>query len=66
MDCHGFPGPGAESAVLTNPMRDYFGPEDEDRVHHVFKDFLKQYPRKYVHDESEFERRKGHFRQNLR
>jgi hypothetical protein len=66
MTCHGFPGPGAESAVLANPMRDYFGPEDEDRVHHVFKDFLKQHPRVYAHDPSAFERRKGHFRQNLR
>ena len=66
MHCHGFPGPGAESAVFANPMRDYFGPKDEDRVHHVFKDFLKQHPKDYAHDEIAFERRKGHFRQNLR
>ena len=67
MTCHGFPGPGAESAVMANPMRDYFGPENEDRIHHVFKDFLKQHPKNYTHhDQKEFEDRKTHFRQNLR
>ncbi|XP_028406365.1 digestive cysteine proteinase 1-like [Dendronephthya gigantea] len=65
MKCHGFPGPGAESAVIANPMRDYFSPKDEDRIHHVFKDFVKQYSKDYK-DKPEFERRKGHFRQNLR
>ena len=65
MTCHGFPGPGAESVVMANPMRDYFGPENEDRIHHVFKDYLKQYPKDYA-DSFEFEVRKGHFRQNLR
>ena len=68
MDCHGFPGPGAEASILANPMRDYFGPENEDRVHAVFKDFLKKYPKNYQNrvDEDEYEIRKNHFRQNLR
>lgn len=68
MDCHGFPGPGAEAAIIANPMRDYFGPKDEDRVHAVFKDFLKMYRRDYENHivMDEYEIRKDHFRQNLR
>ena len=68
MKCHGFPGPGAEAAIIANPMRDYFGPKDEDRIHSVFKDFVDKYPRDYVNyvDNSEFELRKNQFRHNLR
>ena len=68
MKCHGFPGPGAEVQIIANPMGDYFGPEDEDRVLPVFNDFLDKYPKDYMNnvDNSEFERRKSHFKQNLR
>ncbi|XP_046857640.1 uncharacterized protein LOC124451050 [Xenia sp. Carnegie-2017] len=67
MTCHGMPVPGMESNIRVNPMRDFFGPIGEDRVHEAFKEFIKKYKRKYGEkDYAEFERRKGYYRNTLR
>ncbi|XP_065670751.1 digestive cysteine proteinase 1 [Hydra vulgaris] len=60
MECHGFPGPGYEAQIVSNPMREFIFPEDQSHLPSMYKEFIKKYEKE--HEES----RKHTFKHNLR
>lgn len=64
LKCGGFPGPGVDHHVLTNPMREYLH-NDDTHVHQQFDNFKTKHGREYD-SEKEHEYRKSIFRHNLR
>ena len=60
MECHGFPGPGYEAQIVSNPMREFIFPEDQSHLHPMYKEFVKKYEKD--HEEA----RKHTFKHNLR
>ena len=64
MQCHPFPGPGADHIYNFNPMREFI----ETGVDHMasrFEKYKKQHGKDYP-DASEHARRKHLFKHNLR
>ena len=68
MTCTGFPGPGAMSSLLANPMQEFIKPNGHERVHEIFEHFLLKFPKRYANtvDRKEHNQRRDIFRQNLR
>jgi len=65
LKCSGYPGPGdEEQRILMNPMAEYTH-NDDKHVHVMFDKFKKKHNKVYrdVHEE---EKRKVHFRDNIR
>ncbi|XP_064470526.1 digestive cysteine proteinase 2-like [Ornithodoros turicata] len=62
--CRGFPGPGAESLALHNPMAEFMNNHDA-HVHQAFDEFKEVHGKRYT-DSQEHEKRMNIFRQNLR
>ena len=68
MTCKGFPGPGAMSSLLANPMQEFVEPNGQETVHELFEHFLIKHPKEYANtvDKIEHNQRRDIFRQNLR
>jgi len=64
MKCSDFPGPGARSRVIANPMREFIH-SDESHVHDEFDQFKDKHGVKYP-TQLEHQERLHIFRQNLR
>ncbi|XP_015929473.1 digestive cysteine proteinase 2 [Parasteatoda tepidariorum] len=64
LQCSGFPGPGSEITVLSNPMREFVS-NDDTHIHETFEDFKKEHGKDYS-DAQEHENRKNIYRQNYR
>ena len=66
--CKGFPGPGAMSSLLANPMQEFIEPYGHEKVHELFEHFLIKHPKKYANmvEREEHNQRRDIFRQNLR
>lgn len=68
MTCRDFPGPGAMTSLLANPMQEFVEPYRHEKVHELFEHFLIKHPKKYANtvEREEHHRRRDIFRQNLR
>ena len=68
MKCTGFPGPGAMTSLLANPMQEFIESDGHEKVHEMFEHFLLKFPKKYANtvDTKEHNHRRDVFRQNLR
>ena len=68
MVCTGFPGPGAQAALIANPMQEFIEPDGKERVDEAFEEFLGKHPKDYANhvDRTEHGHRRDIFRQNLR
>lgn len=64
LKCQDFPGPGIQTRVLVNPMREFFH-GDESHVDQGFDDFKTKHDKKYD-TQMEHQERLHIFRQNLR
>ncbi|CAH1773564.1 unnamed protein product [Owenia fusiformis] len=63
LTCGGFPGPGVEHRVLSNPMQEYIH-RDDSHTQTEFAHFKKYHNRQYV--DKEHQERENAFRQNFR
>lgn len=68
MTCRDFPGPGAMTSLLANPMQEFVEPYGHEKVHELFEHFLIKHPKRYANtvQREEHNKRRNIFRQNLR
>lgn len=65
MKCGGFPGPGVEHHLVSNPMKELIHTSASGHSQRVFDHFKDKHRRQYV-DQAEHETRHQAFLHNLR